>query len=102
MHEMILLTARHTTAVYNQTANMPLLSELIGKQATMTLLMRRTTLYFQLFYMIMYHSIIGSAFRIAICAKEDWEICEPSPRYTKGSGLFICESPLMSYIVEKV
>ena len=95
MREKILLAARHTAAVHNQTANMPLFSELIASYNDLADEMNDAISDkkgSQVFYMIMYHStIIGSAFRIAIGAQEDWEICEPSPRYTKGSGLFICE-----------
>ena len=95
MREKILLAARRTAALYNQTANMPPFSELIASYNDLADEMNDAISDkkgSQVLYMIMYHStIIGSAFRIVIGAQEDWEICEPSPRYTKGSGLFICQ-----------
>ena len=102
MLEKILLAARRTAAVYNQTANMPLFSELIASYNNLADEMNKAISDkkgSQVFFMIMYHStIIGSAFRIAIGAQEDWEICEPSPRYTNGTGVFVCEQDVQSYI----
>ena len=101
MREYILLAARHTAAVYNQTANMPPFSELIISYNDLADEMNKaiSDKSSQVFFMVMYHStIIGSAYRIANGVQEDWEICEPSPRYINGTGLFICEQDVESYM----
>ena len=106
MRARVLLSARRTAEVHNSTENLPPLVELVTCYNTLAdelhnLIPKKNGS--QVFYMILYHSTtVSSAFRIASGARELSEICKPSPIYTVGGGVFVCQQDDGGAIPRKV
>jgi hypothetical protein len=106
MRARVLLSARRTAEVHNSTENIPPLAELVtcyNKLADELNNLIPEKNGSQIFYMILYHStVVSSALRIASGAREDSEICKPSPIYTVGGGVFVCQQDDGGAIPRKV